>query len=288
MLDDFKDKHELAYNIIINELRYNKISHAYLIDQNDNDDSFEFVMAFIKALICSKHSSNNKNCNNCYLCKRIDDGNYPEIKIIEPDGMFIKKQQILDLQKEFSRTSVEGSKKIYVIKECDKMRAEAANSMLKFLEEPDNDIVAILMTNNYNNVLKTIISRCQIIKLSKKNIDIAEKDETYIYNLASNFVDCLEKNGVRTLINIKDIFADNSFLKDRQNVILLIDNMIDIYYFSLKCKIKNNNQTFICSNNDVNKLIEKIKILNFIRDKIKYNININLLIDNIIVNIGGA
>lgn len=288
MLDDFKDKHELAYNIIINELKNNKISHAYLIDQNDNDDAIDFVMSFIKAIICNNHYSNNENCNNCYLCKRIDDGNYPEIKIIEPDGMFIKKQQILDLQKEFSRTSVEGSKKIYVIKECDKMRAEAANSMLKFLEEPDNDIVAILMTNNYNNVLKTIISRCQIIKLNKKNVDENNENDINVHNLALNFIDCLEKNGIRTLINIKDIFVDNSFLKDRQNVILLIDNMIDIYYFSLKCKLSNNNETIICSNNNVNKLIEKIDYLNLIRDKIKFNININLLIDNIVVNIGGA
>ena len=79
MLDDFKDKHLLAYNIIINELKNNKISHAYLIDENNNDDAMAFVMAFIKALICNNHMTNNENCKNCYLCKRIDDGNYPEI-----------------------------------------------------------------------------------------------------------------------------------------------------------------------------------------------------------------
>ena len=46
------------------------------------------------------------------------------------------------------------------------MRLEASNSMLKFLEEPEDGIIAILMTNNINNVLSTIISRCKVIKLN--------------------------------------------------------------------------------------------------------------------------
>lgn len=288
MLDDFKDKHLLAYNIIINELKNNKISHAYLIDENNNDDAMAFVMAFVKALICNNHMTNNENCKNCYLCKRIDDGNYPEIKIIEPIGMLIKKQQILDLQREFSRSSVEGSKKIYVIKDCDKMRAEAANSMLKFLEEPDNNIVAILMTNNYNSVLETIISRCQIIKLNNKFDVVEDEGDKIVYNLALNFVDSLEKYGTRTLLRIKEIFVDNNFLKDRESVILLLDNMIDIYYSILKDKMFNDNNLLNYSDNSVNKIIFKIDFLNSVRDKVKYNININLLLDNIVVNIGGA
>ena len=100
------------------------------------------------------------------LCRKIDDDNYPEIKIVTPDGLLIKKQQILDLQLDFSRRAIEGSKRIYIIRDADKMRSETANSMLKFLEEPDNDVVAILMTNNFNNLLTTIISRCQVIRLT--------------------------------------------------------------------------------------------------------------------------
>ena len=139
------------------------------------------VMAFIKTVLCNNLSSSEANS----LCKRIDDGNYPEIRVIEPDGMLIKKQQILDLQQDFSTMAVEGNKRIYIIRDTDKMRSETANSMLKFLEEPDNDIIAILMTNNYNNLLSTIISRCQVIRLNNDNASVNDND---FDNLIVNFI----------------------------------------------------------------------------------------------------
>ena len=114
MLDDYKDKQSVAYNIMMNEINNDHISHAYLIDENNNNDSFNIVMAFIKEILCSKLDVNHRQV----LCKRIDDGNYPEIKIIEPDGMLIKKKQILDLQQEFSRSAFEGSKRIYIIRDA--------------------------------------------------------------------------------------------------------------------------------------------------------------------------
>ena len=92
------DVHENVYNLIVNEIKSGHISHAYLIDENGNVDAFNMVLSFIKEILClNLCDSDKKN-----ICRRIDDNNYPELKIIEPDGMLIKKQQILDLQKEFS------------------------------------------------------------------------------------------------------------------------------------------------------------------------------------------
>ena len=85
----------------------------------------------------------------------------------------------------------------------------------------------------------------------------------------------------------RDLVVYN-FLKDRECVILLLDNMIDIYYSILKDKMFNDNNLLNYSDNSVNKIIFKIDFLNSVRDKVKYNININLLLDNIVVNIGGA
>ena len=67
-----------------------------------------------------------------------------------------------------------------------------------------------------------------------------------------------------------------------------MNNMIDIYYSMLKDKMFNDNNLLNYSDNSVNKIIFKIDFLNSVRDKVKYNININLLLDNIVVNIGGA
>lgn len=295
MLSEFKDKQLLAYNLFVKDIENNCVTHAYLIDENNYSDSFKMILSFVKAILCKDNYIDNNNCNECSLCKRIDDGNYPEVKIISADGMYIKKQQIIDLQQEFSRSAVEGKKRIYIIRDCEKMRAEAANSMLKFLEEPEDDIVAILMTNNINNVLSTIISRCKVIKLNNSLNDELLVDEM-LEKLAIDFVFNLETKGLDMLINVKDIWFSKIGSKDRDKMIIVFDMMVDIYYDIMKIIIGNKNikctkwMDKICelaklnSHNDV---LEKINILIDAKDSIKFNVNSNLLIDSIIISIGG-
>ena len=295
MLSDFKDKQLLAYNLFIKDIENKCVTHAYLIDENNFSDSFNFVLSFVKAILCDNNNYDNTKCDNCSLCKRIDDGNYPELKIISADGMYIKKQQIVDLQQEFSRSTVEGKKRIYIIRDCEKMRTEAANSMLKFLEEPEDDIIAILMTNNINNVLSTIISRCKVIKLNN-NIDnnfVVDKD---LENLAIDFVYHMEKNWVDTLINIKDIWFSKVAAKERDKMLVVFDLMMDIYYDmmkiitgnkKIKCKFLEDRIIELSKLNNLDKILEKINILIDAKDSIKFNVNSNLLMDSIIVSIGG-
>ena len=289
MLDDYKDKQSVAYNIMMNEINNNHISHAYLIDENNNNDSFNIVMAFIKEILCSKLDVNDRQV----LCKRIDDGNYPEIKIIEPDGMLIKKKQILDLQQEFSKSAFEGSKRIYIIRDADKMRSETANSMLKFLEEPDNDIIAILMTNNYNNLLSTIISRCQVIRLNNDNVDVNDSE---LDLLVINFIKSVENNGVRTIMKEQELLFNIVSMKDRDKLVNVFDKMIDMYYDIMKINtgnkfIKFNNYldilTDIASKNTSNEILNKINYLVDTKETVKNNVNVNLLVDSVIINIGG-
>ena len=289
MLGDYKDKQPIAYNIMMNEIKNNHISHAYLIDENNNSESFNIVMAFVKEVLCSKLDSESGQV----LRKRIDDGNYPEIKIIKPDGMLIKKQQILDLQQAFSRSAIEGSKRVYIICDADKMRNETANSMLKFLEEPDNNVMAILMTNNFNSLLSTIVSRCQIIRLNNDENDNANSE---VDELVLNFIEFLENNQIKTIIKEQDLIFNLIGTKERDKFIIFFDKMIDMYYDILK--ISTGNQTIIYNNyldkftmiakkNAQNKIIDKINILIKMKDRIKNNVNINLLIDSLIVSIGG-
>ena len=108
--------------------------------------------------------------------------------------MWIKKDQLLDLQSEFNNKAFEGNKKIYIIRSAEKMNVQTANSILKFLEEPVDDIIAILITDNINMLLPTIISRCQVIKLNKKKCS---------YDTISNLSDLLISYGYN------DISDDN-------------------------------------------------------------------------------
>ena len=289
MLEEYKDKYVVAYNIMMNEITKNHISHAYLIDEFNNSDSFDFVLAFVKKILSIGLTDSEKIA----LFKRIDDGNYPEIKIIEPDGMLIKKQQILDLQNDFSMEAIEGSKRIYIIKDADKMRSETANSMLKFLEEPDNDIVAILMTNNFNNMLTTIISRCQIIRLNNYN-EISVNNE--LLELALNFIKNIENSGIITVSREQELLFGKIGLKERDKMIELFDIILDFYYDILKVSYGNENLKYsiysdefkeLAKNNSNDNLIKKIELILKYKDAIRYNVNVNLLIDSFIVSFGG-
>ena len=294
MLSEFKDKQFLAYNLFVKDIENNCVTHAYLIDENNYSDSFKMVLSFVKSILCENKYVDNSKCFDCSLCKRIDDGNYPELKIISADGMYIKKQQIIELQQEFSRSAVEGKKRIYIIRDCEKMRTEAANSMLKFLEEPEDDIVAILMTNNINNVLPTIISRCKVIKLNNVSNQENGKDEI-LENLAINFISSLETKGVSTIIDVKDLWFSVVGPKDRDKMVLVFDTMIDIYYDMMKIKTGSKNIKYsrwvdkiseFVNLNNLDGILAKINILLEAKDSVKFNVNSSLLVDSIIISIG--
>ena len=296
MLSDYKDKQFLAYNLLVNDILNNCVTHAYLIDENNYSESFEMVISFVKSILCENNQIDNDNCKNCSLCKRIDDGNYPELKIISADGLYIKKQQIIDLQKEFSRSAVEGKKRVYIIRDCEKMRPEAANSMLKFLEEPEDDIIAILMTNNINNVLSTIISRCKIIKLNN-NLDDNVVNDLELEKLAIDFVTCIENKGINMILDVKDVWFSVIGPKDREKMVEVFDIMIDLYYDIMKVLTGGNNIKYlnykdliygISTKNKLENIIKKINILLDAKDSIKFNVNSNLLMDSVIISMGGV
>lgn len=295
MLNDYKDKQSLAYNLFVRDIENNCVTHAYLIDENNYLDAYGMVLSFVKAILCKNKYYDSDHCNDCSLCKRIDDGNYPEVKIISADGMYIKKQQIIDLQQEFSRSAVEGKKRIYIIRDCEKMRTEAANSMLKFLEEPEDDIIAILMTNNINNVLSTIISRCKVVKLNNLLMEEKEINEE-LEQLAINFIYTLETKRLETLVLVKDVWFSVISSKEREKMVVVFDRMIDIYYDILKLLMENRNIKLVkweeklielSKLNKMDIVLEKINILLEAKDSIKFNINSNLLMDSIIISIGG-
>lgn len=293
MLNDYKDKQSLVYNMFMNDISNNCVTHAYLIDENDSDDAYPMIMAFVKKILCSKNHT-ELDYKDCVLCKQIDSLNYSEVKVIVPDGVYIKKNQILDLQKEFSKSCVLGKKKIYIIRDCEKMRPEAANSMLKFLEEPEDDIVAILMSNNINNVLPTIVSRCKMVKFNSSN-GVKKIDES-LEKLAIDFVYNLETKGVNLILTVKEDWFNVVSAKDRDNMLLVFDKMIDIYYDAMnlkigkediRCDVWKDKILEIASFNSVDDILKKINIFIDYKDSIKFNVNSNLLIDSLIISIGG-
>ncbi|UII55991.1 DNA polymerase III subunit delta' [Cytobacillus spongiae] len=146
-----------------NSIQKGRLAHAYLFEGMRGTGKKDVSVLIAKSLFCDNPIDGVKPCEVCSNCKRINHGNHPDIHLLEPDGLSIKKQQIQSLQAEFSKTGVESRKKIYTIIHADKMTVNAANSLLKFLEEPHSDTVAILVTEQAQRILPTILSRCQSI-----------------------------------------------------------------------------------------------------------------------------
>ena len=166
MLDDFISDQAIAYKIFKNSISKNKLSHAYLINTNGYHKGFDFAKAFAKYLLCPNNETESHECSVCHL---IDNNSYSEFKVIEADGLWIKKEQTDELQEMFSMKSLSG-RKVYIINGVENLNISASNSILKFLEEPEEGIVAILITDNIYKVLGTIVSRCQVINLNNVQV----------------------------------------------------------------------------------------------------------------------
>ncbi|MGM7684064.1 DNA polymerase III subunit delta' [Cytobacillus sp. Hm23] len=166
VVNDTWDKLETYQPTIIkmltNSILKDRVAHAYIFEGGRGTGKKHVSLMLAKSMLC-KHLNGSIPCQNCINCRRVDSKNHPDVHIIEPDGQSIKKSQIQDLQSEFSKTGVESSKKLYIIEHADRMTTNAANSLLKFLEEPDSDTIAILLTENIQKMLNTIISRCQVL-----------------------------------------------------------------------------------------------------------------------------
>lgn len=310
MLDDFIDIQPVVYKVLKNALDKNRISHAYLFELNGYPDGFVLARSFAKFLLCPHSYSNNSKCNNCSICNNIDNNNHIEFKIIEPEGQWIKKEQLQELQKEFNQKSLTGSRKVYIIKDAEKLNVQSSNSLLKFLEEPPSDVVAILLTNNMYQLLNTIISRCQIISLKKDDNNYnnsIEKIGKFLYTDEEEYNEFIENHNkyIDTIIEYVLFIEKNKYeaiiyknkelveIFNDRNKLFIAFNLLILYYKDvLNKKLGLSVDYFsdylesidiVSLNNDKIKLSEKIKILVELSMKIKYNLNANLLVDKLVI-----
>jgi len=316
MLDDFKEEQPIIYKLLCNSVNKNKISHAYLLEFNGYQKGFDFALALAKYLLCPNKYTNQKLCENCTQCSAIDSNNFIELKIIEPDGQWIKKEQLEELQKEFSKKALIGNKKVYIIKGAEKLNNASANSILKFLEEPSEGIVAILTTENIHQVLGTIKSRCQLLSLVRTQSVEKSSDTKYILaNLTfnnkediNNFLNNDESvNKINTVIDYVNflernknkaiIYKNKSFLEvfnDKKQLEIAFSWMILYYKDVLNYKLKNNLEYFCDYEDDIKEieksnsllsLCKKIEVLVGLSEKIKFNVNSNMLMDKLVIKL---
>jgi DNA polymerase-3 subunit delta' len=164
-----------AVKILKDEIKKDRISHAYLFSGQNGIGKFKLAFEFSKAVFCKELELDS--CGSCINCRKMIHQNHPDFKKIAilDDKNAISIDQIRELKKEIAYKPYESDRKIYIIENAEEMTKEAANSLLKTLEEPPSFATIILLAEDTGKMLPTIISRCQQIKLKNVRKDTIKK-----------------------------------------------------------------------------------------------------------------
>lgn len=216
-----RTKQPIIYQTFTNSLKRNTLSHAYLLVGNPGTPLLETAQFLAKSILCDDPSP--LACSNCITCLRIESDNYPDVIALDGSKANIGKDDVLNIESRFEKTAFESKGiMIYIIHLVENMTTQAVNAMLKFIEEPEGEVYAFLTTNNLNNVLPTIISRCQTLNL--KSVD--RKD--------------IVKDSLEIGIEQSDAELLSYFYNDSELIYELINNEDEYenYKISKKCVIE--------------------------------------------------
>jgi DNA polymerase-3 subunit delta' len=162
----------LLQRAIINE----KVVNSYLFLGSEGIGKKVVALQFAKALNClGGETEKGDACDHCTSCRKIDHALHPDVLLIEPIGQGIKKEQVIQMQRELAYKPYEGKHRVCILTAADRMAHDIPNTLLKTLEEPPLHTVIILLANNSRFILPTILSRCQPIRFNPLPISLVSK-----------------------------------------------------------------------------------------------------------------
>ena len=215
--NDFIDQDSVK-KILINSIKNNKISHAYLFSGPRGIGKTSMAKIFAKAINCVNFNQKDDVCDNCENCKEANDNSVDIIEIDAASNNGV--DQIRDLKNKISIVPSKLKYKVYIIDEVHMLTNSAFNALLKTLEEPPSHVVFILATTEFYEVPETIISRCQCFSFSRitqKSLEIrlkyiADTEKIMIEDDAIAEIAQYSNGGLRDAIGMLDKL--NSFTNE--------------------------------------------------------------------------
>lgn len=277
--------------ILSKSILSNSVSHSYIFSGISGIGKFLFAKEFAKAILCT---GEQKPCNECKSCESIENGNNPDLIIIDEQTNSIKTEQIKELTSDVLEKPIKGNKKIYIINNSENMTKEAQNALLKTLEEPPEYAIIILVTSNENLLLNTIKSRCikilfsnlsdeEILEYFERNHEeinkqmvstfggsiekaINLKDKIEIYEKIKNVFENIEQRNEFEILRLKD-----DVLNDKDEIFSILDYINTCFYN----KMINN----ISKAEQYNKCIQAVEEA---KTRLRRNSNYDMTIDNLL------
>jgi len=164
--------HEWAVELLEHSLANGRTAHAYLLLGLPQIGKTTLALNFAQALNCL---GEEKPCGQCRSCLKIAHGNHPDVRVIEAVNGTIKIDQMRAMQREVALSPHEGRWKVYIIPQMERATTEAANCLLKTLEEPPAQVILVLTASDSDQLLPTIISRCQVLNLRPPSTSLVQK-----------------------------------------------------------------------------------------------------------------
>lgn len=258
-----------------------KVGHAFLFNVDDSYDT-SLAISFIKEIL--KNDVANANTGDSQYEKfsyQLDNNTFPDLMIIKSFDKVIKKEQILNIKSEMKEKSINSGKQFYIIEYVENLNSSSANALLKFLEEPDDEIIAILVTKNINKVISTIVSRCQIVNLNHYN---RKKDEQY-FELALKYLLIYEDKKEKAVSYLSELYEISS-----DDLKGMINSWIYIYKNVLKLLLNKdseeaNNESILAlsKKNNIESVIDKLDKLEKMSNLILYNVNVRIILDELFI-----
>ncbi|MCX5678370.1 MAG: DNA polymerase III subunit delta' [Candidatus Omnitrophica bacterium] len=157
--------HDAAISFLKRSACSGRLANAYIFCGPGGIGKKLTALNFAKMVNCLEPNE-GLGCDNCSSCKKIDSFNHPDVHLVAPDkkGASVKIDNIRAIIKDIGLKSYEAKTKFYIVDSADSLTEEAANALLKTLEEPSGDSTLILITENPRRLAPTIRSRCQFVK----------------------------------------------------------------------------------------------------------------------------
>lgn len=284
-LDKWKSDEKLIERIS-KAIRSGSVSHAYIIEGDSCVDKEDFAKDFLKAICCEKRPG--LGCSDgpmdgatvsdagekCLGCRRIDHGNCEDLYIVRAEGATtksVKDDAILELQENLKKKPT-GPRNMAIICNADTMTKRAQNRLLKTLEEPTPGTVIILLSENRENLLDTIKSRCIFYRLGGGEETDGEKLRD-----ANRLVDALIEG--ENFFEMKQLLSKS--MKSREDAFRILDGMERIYRNLL---LEKDPRGRLLKREQVFRAVELIEEAR--RDLIM-NVNYNYALKNLMLKIGG-
>ncbi len=263
------------YDRIYNALDHNMLSHAYLFEMDNLVQANDIIKHIAKLILCSNRGIHDQE-ERCEICRLIDLDQCTDLKTVYPNGSMIKKEQLLEIKKLYKTTS-SSRYRIYVIYEAEKLNASSANTILKFLEEPEKGIIAFLVAKNRYQVLDTVVSRCQVLNF--KDIDKELQFDSHIID----FIQKVTQNN-SFYMEFKEILEN--YLSDKESAKQLLDAVEQYFHELLIYNVGNNSHlkdAEIFAKIPKDSIIRYISIIEDEKQKLVYNVNYKLWLDNLLL-----